>query len=61
MFTAHTRELAEAQMGVSERNKNAAFVGFLPQPFDLRVSVETVARVVEEPRRVARFSPSPSR
>ena len=30
MFTAHTRELAEAQLGVSERSKSAAFVGFSP-------------------------------
>jgi len=49
MFTAHTSELAEAQMGVSERSKNAGFVGFLSKPFDLRVLVETVACVVEDP------------
>jgi CheY-like chemotaxis protein len=49
MFTAHTTELAEAQLGVSERSKSAAFVGFLPKPFDLQVLVETVARVVEDP------------
>jgi CheY-like chemotaxis protein len=39
MFTAHTRELAEARLGVSERSKSAAFVGFLPQavrPTNLR-------------------------
>lgn len=53
MFTAHTAELAEAQMGVSERSKEAAFVGFLPKPFDLRV--ETVARVVEHPAVVREF------
>ena len=52
MFTAHTGELAEAQMGVSERSKKAVFVGFLPKPFDLRVLVETVARVVEQPTTV---------
>jgi len=52
MFTAHTRELAEAQLGVSDRSKSAAFLGFLPKPFDLRVLVETVARVVEEPAAV---------
>ena len=52
MFTAHTRELAEAQLRVSDRSKSAAFLGFLPKPFDLRVLVETVARVVEEPAAV---------
>ena len=52
MFTAHARELAEAQLGVSERSKSAAFVGFLPKPFDLQILVETVARVVEEPASV---------
>ena len=31
MFTAHTRELAEARLGVSERSKSAAFRGFSPQ------------------------------
>jgi CheY-like chemotaxis protein len=35
MFTAHAMELAEAQLGASERSKSAAFVGFLPKPFDL--------------------------
>jgi DNA-binding response OmpR family regulator len=52
MFTAYTRELAEAQLGLSDRSKSAAFLGFLPEPFDLRVLVETVARVVEEPAAV---------
>jgi DNA-binding NtrC family response regulator len=52
MFTAHTNDLAEAQMGVSERSKKAAFVGFLSKPFDLRVLVEIVARVVEDPAAV---------
>ena len=49
MFTAHTKELAEGQIRVSERSKKAAFVGFLSKPFDLQVLVETVARVVENP------------
>jgi DNA-binding response OmpR family regulator len=57
MFTAHTRELAEARLGVSERSKSAAFVGFLPKPFDLRILVETVARVVEEPAAVRALLP----
>jgi DNA-binding response OmpR family regulator len=52
MFTAHTRELAEAQLGLSERSKSAAFVGFLPKSFDLRILVETVACVGEEPAAV---------
>src|ERR1700730_15190502 len=39
MFTAHTTELAEGQLGVSERSKSAGFVGFLPKPFDLRILV----------------------
>jgi DNA-binding response OmpR family regulator len=60
MFTAHTRELAEARLGVSERSKCAAFVGFLPKPFDLRILVETVARVVEKPAAVRALVP-PSR
>jgi DNA-binding response OmpR family regulator len=57
MFMAHTRELAEARLGVSERSKSAAFVGFLPKPFDLRILVETVARVVEEPAAVRTLLP----
>jgi CheY-like chemotaxis protein len=52
MFTAHLVELAEAQIGISERSKKAAFVGFLPKPFDLQVLVETVGRVVNVPRPV---------
>ncbi len=48
MFTAHSRELVEAQVGVSERSKHAGFVGFLPKPFDLNVLVETVARAIRE-------------
>jgi len=52
MFTAHLTELAEAQVGMTERSKKAAFVGFLPKPFDLWVLVETVGRVVKVPRRV---------
>ena len=52
MFTGHAPELAEPQLGVSERSKSAAFVGFLPKPFDLLFLVETVARVVEQPTTV---------
>ena len=57
IFTAHTRELAEARLGLSDRSKSAAFVGFLPKPFDLRILVETVARVVEEPAAVRALVP----
>lgn len=57
MFTAHTSELAEARMGLSERSKKAAFVGFLSKPFDLGVLVETVARVVDEPAAVRELLP----
>jgi FixJ family two-component response regulator len=49
MFTAHSRELIEAQMGVTERSKHAGFAGFLSKPFDLNVLVETVARAIENP------------
>ena len=48
-------------MGVSERSKQAAFVGFLPKPFDLSFLVETVARVVENPavvRELLRIGPA---
>jgi two-component system nitrogen regulation response regulator NtrX len=59
MFTAHATELAEAQLGISERSKSAAFVGFLPKPFDLRILVETVVRVVEEPAAAQLLSLAP--
>jgi DNA-binding response OmpR family regulator len=59
MFTARARELAEAQLGVSERSKSAAFVGFLPKPFDMRILVETVARVVDEPAAVQLLAVAP--
>ena len=52
MFTGHTTELAEAQIGLTERSKRAAFVGFLSKPFDLGDLVEIVSRVVEEPSAV---------
>ena len=49
MFTAHARELAEAQLGASGRSQGAAFVGFVAKPFDLEVLVDTVAGAVQEP------------
>jgi DNA-binding response OmpR family regulator len=62
MFTGHSSALAEAQIGLSERSKHAAFVGFLSKPFDLRELVEIVARVVDEPtavRALAAVGPPP--
>jgi len=56
MFTAHAAELAEAQMGVTERSKKAAFVGVLPKPFDLVALVEIVVRVVEDSAAAHAFS-----
>ena len=32
MFTAHARDLAEAQLGASGRSQGAAFVGFVANP-----------------------------
>jgi CheY-like chemotaxis protein len=58
-FTAHAMELAEAQLGASERSKSAAFVGFLPKPFDMRILVQTVARVVDEPAAVQLLAVAP--
>jgi DNA-binding NtrC family response regulator len=56
MFTGHAAELAEAQVGASERSKKAAFVGFLPKPFDLAALVEIVVRVVEDSAAARAFS-----
>ncbi len=61
MFTAHLAELAEARMGMSDRSKKAAFVGFLAKPFDLSVLVETVDRVVKVPTPVRVRVPTVSR
>jgi hypothetical protein len=32
MFTSHARELSEGELGLSERSRKAAFVGFLAKP-----------------------------
>ena len=49
MFTGHTSDLREAQIGDSERSQRAAFVGFLAKPFDVDTLIAIVARAVEEP------------
>jgi CheY-like chemotaxis protein len=48
MFTAHARDLAEAQFGRSERSRRAAFQGFVGKPFELEELVNSVERVVLE-------------
>jgi DNA-binding NtrC family response regulator len=50
MFTAHAEALIEAEMAVSDRARNAAFVGILAKPFDVQTLVETVARAVDDAR-----------
>jgi CheY-like chemotaxis protein len=49
MFTAHARDLAEAQLGESARSQRAAFAGIVAKPFDLQVLVDVVARAVQQP------------
>jgi FixJ family two-component response regulator len=46
MFTAHSRDLVEAQLGVSERSRRAGFSGFISKPFDVQVLIDTVTRVM---------------
>lgn len=46
MFTAHVRDVAEAEEARSERAMQAGFAGILSKPFDLDELVETVARAV---------------
>jgi CheY-like chemotaxis protein len=48
MVTGHLTDLAEAQLGLSQRSQRAAFVGVLPKPFDLDRLVDLVARAVQE-------------
>jgi DNA-binding NtrC family response regulator len=48
MFTVHAADVAEAQLGESQRSKNAAFAGVLAKPFDLQVLVNTVASAVQK-------------
>ena len=52
MFTSHTADLQEAQLGESERSQAAAFVGLVAKPFDLQELIDIVARAVEEPATV---------
>ena len=37
MFTSHASDLAEGQLGETERSQLAAFVGFVGKPFDLEM------------------------
>ena len=60
MFTGHTTELKEAQLGESERSQRAAFVGFIAKPFELQELIDIVRRAVEEPSAVLRLT-GPSR
>jgi FixJ family two-component response regulator len=59
MFTAHMRDLAEAEMAVSERAKKAAFVGIVAKPFDLQTLIDTVERGVNEARAARDRTPEP--
>jgi DNA-binding NtrC family response regulator len=54
VFTAHTREFAEAQLGESERSQRAGFVGFILKPFDLDQLTALVSRAVQRRRWVLR-------
>jgi DNA-binding NtrC family response regulator len=61
MFTAHAQELAEAQLGQSERSQRAAFMGFISKPFDLQVLIDMVGRAADELAvRCVQSSPPPS-
>lgn len=46
MFTGHSRDVAEAEEGSSDRTDQAGFAGILQKPFTLDDLVETVARAV---------------
>lgn len=46
MFTAHARDVAEAEKGTSERATQAGFTAIVSKPFNLDELVETVARAV---------------
>ena len=46
MFTAHSRDVAEAEEGSSHRTHEAAFAGVLSKPFSLDELVETVGQAV---------------
>jgi CheY-like chemotaxis protein len=49
MFTGHSLDLAEAQLGESVRSQRAAFAGIIAKPFDLETLVDVVARVIQQP------------
>jgi DNA-binding NtrC family response regulator len=44
MFTSHATDLAEGQLGETERSQRAAFVGFVGKPFDLDMLLVQVKR-----------------
>ena len=44
MFTAHARDVAEAEEATSDRSERAGFAAILSKPFSLDELVETVAR-----------------
>jgi len=46
MFTAHARDIAEAEEARSDRSTRAGFAAILAKPFSLDELVETVARAV---------------
>ena len=46
MFTAHARDVAEAEEATSDRSAQAGFAAILSKPFSLDELVETVARAV---------------
>ena len=46
MFTAHARDIAEAEEATSDRSTRAGFAAILSKPFSLDELVETVARAV---------------
>ena len=52
MFTSHANDMAEGELGESERSRKAAFVGFLAKPFDIDVLVDVVTRAAREPSAV---------
>ena len=44
MFTSHATDLAEGQLGETERSQRAGFVGFVGKPFDLDMLLVQVKR-----------------
>ena len=50
MFTAHARELAEAELSETERSHRAGFVDLIGKPFDLQALIDSVGRALTEPQ-----------